>query len=60
LPSLAAKPQHISRNDLASPSRQKEHGHEPPPTTETSVMPFSAVLAHGRFKFQARDQLQNV
>jgi hypothetical protein len=29
----------------------KEHGNELTPTTETSGMPISDVLAHGRFKF---------
>jgi 2-phosphoglycerate kinase len=30
------------------------------PTTETSGMPFSAVLADGRFKLETRDQIQNL
>jgi hypothetical protein len=38
----------------------KEHGDELAPTTETSGVPFSTVLADGRFEFQARDQLQNL
>ena len=33
----------------------KEHGDELTPTTETSGMPLGVVLAHGRFKFKARD-----
>jgi hypothetical protein len=45
---------------LGIPQLAKEHGNELPPTTETSGMPLSAVLAHGRFKFQTRDQLQNL
>jgi hypothetical protein len=33
----------------------KEHGDELPPTTETTGMSLGVVLAHGRFKFKARD-----
>src|SRR5665811_1795754 len=33
----------------------KEHGDELTPTTEASGMPLGVVLAHGRFKLQARD-----
>ena len=28
--------------------------------TKSEFLPFSAVLAHGRFKFQTRDQLQDL
>jgi hypothetical protein len=38
----------------------KEHGDELPPTTETSRMTFSAVLADSRFELQAGNQLQNL
>jgi len=38
----------------------KEHDDELAPTTETASMPFSLVLAYSRFKFQTRDQLQNL
>jgi hypothetical protein len=38
----------------------KQHSDELAPTTETTSMPFSLVLAYRRFKFQAWDQLQNL
>jgi hypothetical protein len=38
----------------------KEHGDELAPTTETSGVPFSAVLPDGRVELQAGDQLQNL
>jgi hypothetical protein len=38
----------------------KEHGDELTPTTEPSGVPFSAVLADGRFELQAGNQLQNL
>jgi hypothetical protein len=37
------------------PQLAKEHGDELPPTTEAPGMSLGAVLAHGRFKFKARD-----
>jgi hypothetical protein len=33
----------------------KEHGDKLPPTTKTPGMSLGVVLAHGRFKFKARD-----
>jgi hypothetical protein len=33
----------------------KKHGDELPPTTETPGMSFGVVLAHGRFKLEARN-----
>jgi hypothetical protein len=50
---------HQDRKCLSS-SLAKEHGNELAPTTETANMPFGLVLAHGRFKFQTRNQLQNL
>jgi hypothetical protein len=38
----------------------KEHGDELPPTTETSGVPFRAVLPDSRVKLQAGNQLQNL
>jgi hypothetical protein len=38
----------------------KEHRDELAPTTETAGMPLGLVLAHGRFKFETRNQLQNL
>jgi hypothetical protein len=40
---------------LGMPQLAKEHGDELPPTTEAPGMSLGAVLAHGRFKFKARD-----
>jgi hypothetical protein len=40
---------------LGMPQLAKEHGDELTPTTETSGMSLGVVLAHGRFKFKARD-----
>jgi hypothetical protein len=38
----------------------KEHGDELTPTTETSGVPFRAVLPDGRVELQAGYQLQNL
>jgi hypothetical protein len=38
----------------------KEHGDELAPASDTSGVSFGSVLTHGRFKFQAGDQFQNL
>src|SRR5258706_11274264 len=45
---------------LGVPQLTKKHGNELTPATETAGMTFRFVLAYRRFKFQARDQLQNL
>jgi hypothetical protein len=45
---------------LGVPQLTKKHGNELAPATETTGMTFRFVLAYRRFKFQARDQLQNL
>jgi hypothetical protein len=59
-PFRCRKPPTYFAQRLRAAQLTKQHGHELPPTAETSCVSLRFVLAHGGFKFQARKKLENL